>query len=268
MRPAGVQFSPTSDPLWRGAMGINRGFNGVTASQFLEGWDKPKGTYNNGLCGQTSIAAILRAYADPITIQDLVDIYYHQAIAGKIIGAYAATGEHPDDDYINYTAPEELASFINFNMGAGHADPSSLHTYISNPDQWRVQWAPEPPYYRSYGKDIRDRINGWLRNRRYPIITVRINGSGGNEDGGRVASGPYRHWVVITGISQQFSLQNPESAWNWIRIYNPFHNRTEYYWFSDIFSNWITSGEQGGSGGMVLMNPGQFTKPYYPEDCQ
>ena len=54
---------------------------------------------------------------------------------------------------------------------------------------------------------------------------------------GVVGKGTTSHWVLITGISREWD-NDPLSPWNWIRIFNPFNNRTEYYWWEDYYKNW------------------------------
>jgi hypothetical protein len=49
------------------------------------------------------------------------------------------------------------------------------------------------------------------------------------------------HWIVITGFSSQWSSSSLDSKWNWVRIYNPFRNRIEYYsWMK--FRNSVRTG--------------------------
>jgi len=36
----------------------------------------------------------------------------------------------------------------------------------------------------------------------------------------------------------------PVSKWKWVRVYNPFDNDLEYYWWGDLKSSW---GEDTGS---------------------
>ena len=43
------------------------------------------------------------------------------------------------------------------------------------------------------------------------------------------------HWVLLTGISSQFRTGNMNSEWNWVRIYNPFLVRPEYYTWNEFY---------------------------------
>lgn len=52
------------------------------------------------------------------------------------------------------------------------------------------------------------------------------------------------HWIVITGISNSWiygtdqisdkQSRDRTSPYNWLRVYNPFDNETEYYWWRDL----------------------------------
>lgn len=49
------------------------------------------------------------------------------------------------------------------------------------------------------------------------------------------------HWSVLTGISTEWDRDDTigrdytsNSPWKWLRLYNPFNNQTEYYWWGDI----------------------------------
>ena len=66
--------------------------------------------------------------------------------------------------------------------------------------------------------------------RRYPFPGVSIGGSTG-----RVGAGSAGHWLIATGLSRQW---NTGADWQWVRVYNPFDNQTEYYGWSDFLSAW------------------------------
>lgn len=50
------------------------------------------------------------------------------------------------------------------------------------------------------------------------------------------------HWVLITGLSEQWDCDDDNSAWNWVRVNNPYNNRVEYYPWND-FKNTISTGK-------------------------
>jgi len=68
---------------------------------------------------------------------------------------------------------------------------------------------------------------------RHPQETM--NGSPSKEIGGqagmpgRIGDSIIRHWVVITGMSRQWEYSAPKSLRNWVTIFNPFDNESEYY---------------------------------------
>jgi hypothetical protein len=45
------------------------------------------------------------------------------------------------------------------------------------------------------------------------------------------------HWIVLTGLSNEWNWTNLSDSHNWIRINNPFRNRIEYYYWKDIYAS-------------------------------
>ena len=90
----------------------------------------------------------------------------------------------------------------------------------------------------------------WIRNQlvdSYVVPLVNIQaGFADPVQGGRVGVGgidPTPHWVVITGVSAEWR-PNEGSPYNWVRIFNPFSNGTEYY-------RWLIEEGRGRRGGFV-----------------
>jgi RHS repeat-associated protein len=99
--------------------------------------------------------------------------------------------------------------------------------------------------------DQANRTGAWLRQQLashtyvMPLVEIMSGsgwGSGGTVgvrtlDNGRQTAGgicggegnPICHWVVVTGVSSQWAPGNENSPKNWVRIFNPFRNGTEYY---------------------------------------
>ena len=69
-----------------------------------------------------------------------------------------------------------------------------------------------------------------------------VSGSQHTEMGGKIGISnrvpPIVHWVVITGMSEQWDANRSGSPFNWVRIYNPFDNQVEYYSWADFESTW------------------------------
>jgi len=78
-------------------------------------------------------------------------------------------------------------------------------------------------------------ISEGLSSGHYFINLVRLN----TPDGRITASGNCDHWVTITGISSEWNRNesgrdnSSSSKWKWIRIYDPYDNTIEYYWWGD-----------------------------------
>jgi hypothetical protein len=186
-------------------------------------------SYHSGLCGELSITAILMGLIPGLTANDVVDNFM----------------KHRPNVAPDYTGSDELGKFIN--------------TYYS-----KYMYAWETRSVAGWGgyQEIVQSLPNWL-NSGYVIAGIRVNGNTGQLRNGVVdarapnrtfgTDGSAKHWVVITGISNQW---NSGSGWQWIRIYNPFGNRTEYYWWGDFQSSWevekgsmlrITMKNRGGS---------------------
>jgi len=69
---------------------------------------------------------------------------------------------------------------------------------------------------------------------RYPIPSVVIGGTTG-----KVGAGTSLHWLAVTGLSQEW---NRGKDWQWVRVYNPFDNETEYYWWEHFLKGWPEAG--------------------------
>ena len=180
----------------------------------------------------------MSAILGDVLVQDIVDAYVDAIRNSEIVG------HDPKDIDPNYTGPGELQQFIDKRYG------DSLD--VDLPFYWS-KWI-EDEKFRAYHWDtqpgiVYGLINSWLENNQYPIVGVEIvNGGLGSERGGWVGdtTRPNRdkilHWVVITGVSKQFDKNNARSRWNWFRIYNPFDNQTEYYWYTHFMEAWLAGG--------------------------
>jgi hypothetical protein len=166
-------------------------------------------TYHSGLCGQISIAAILAGLIPGVTANDVVDNFMKYR-----------PGFAPD-----YTGVNELREFINEYYGG--------YLYTGKAERVDVENS-------NLIQKLRNSLNG-----SYLISGIRVNGSTGQlRNGARMAAAPNRpfamggaakHWVVITGVSNEWGVGRD---WRWIRIYNPFGNQTEYYWWGDFQKSW------------------------------
>jgi RHS repeat-associated protein len=147
-----------------------------------------------GLCGLISVAAILKSvYPGVISANDVIDDFIE-------FNNYRHTGR----TYPDFQGISELKDFIN----------TSYFVYL---------------FAHSY--DDRSMLNlsvkNWLAQGSYAIVGVSVYGSSGLV----TSSGAAPHWLVVTGISHQWigGKDNWKSPWNWVRVYNPFTNRTEFY---------------------------------------
>lgn len=175
----------------------------------------PETMRNQNFCGQVVLSAILRVNDPNITTHWVVE---------NLPGQSYGTGQ------------SDIVGFVKKNFGE--------ILYASNIDQ-----TPE--------RFLVGNLKGWIQYGKLVMPPVNIvNGSKWSEKGGKVGenrSHPIPHWVLITGISNEWKMSTPDSPWNWIRIYNPFDNEPEYYWWSDFKPAWFQA--TGGSYSTILMQP-------------
>jgi RHS repeat-associated protein len=153
---------------------------------------------NANFCGQVVISALMKIYDDNITTKDVIE---------------KLAPSHPGCDGTTY---KDLSDFINKQYGE----------YIESKSISGIYTASQLPTF----------LKDELSNNRvvFPQVGLPYSihnylGTGGLQ---------IRHWVLITGISEQWDYTNDSSEWNWVRIYNPFDNRTEYYWWEDFRNAW------------------------------
>jgi RHS repeat-associated protein len=238
--PTGISFTPSNDPFSNGALGLQKG---LYQAQFIAGWGR---TYdkNTGLCGQVSITAILNWFGIPRTAVGVIQDYQDAATSGNINSRKNGPG-----DYINYRTGAELRDFVNYAYNRIDYPISVSATFstwfkdINDSmqvkdvylwDQWNAQWNGD----RQYGRHMKNLIQGWLDSNEFAIAGVVADGTTGNLITDMESSNDTEHWVVISGISSEFSETNITDTNNWIRIYNPFNNQTEYYTGNEFLSSW------------------------------
>jgi RHS repeat-associated protein len=241
------------------------------------GWQYFKG--NTGLCGEISLAAILIGALDKnIDIHD-VFLRYKQFMAGY-------------DTDPNYTYPEQLARFINLAYG------DIVHAWYEEKDfLWlkTADWNGGSPY-KSKDRVIRSLRDQWFGQNTYVIAMIKIdptaNGKGrlswgleelygkarnkfGDrwvhkyvDDEGIQHEDSCRHWVVITGVSSKEDWERVDSiyptAWQWIRVFNPFRGISEYYWWGDFQSSWtgqMIRVDRADQGTCSIFGNGECTDP-------
>ncbi|MFZ6029539.1 MAG: hypothetical protein ACOYYS_17640 [Chloroflexota bacterium] len=140
----------------------------------------------------------------------------------------ASNIECDDFDPVNYTPASELIGFVNYD---------SL---------FKGRWTAGYGSTTTDEGDFNDDVSAWFAQSQYAISGVKISGSRGTV----LRQGGTPHWIVITGISQQWE-PSETSPWNWVRIYNPFDNDTEYYWW-----NYFRASFDGGE--VAVLTPTSF----------
>jgi RHS repeat-associated protein len=205
--PAGIHWVPMTNPLSRGAGGIPYGENGAQL-KINPGW--------TGLCGPISVAAIIRSEDPSVTAQEVVNKAYDMFGEANSLGA---------GNLANLTK-----DFVNENYRVRWYAEGGYITY------WVIG---EPNYWTKKGESrVLNQVSQWLTTSHLIIAGVKANGSKGKI----LTGGGVEHWVVITGISRDQNSLEWESDWNWVRVYNPFDNETEYYPWKDFRVSWENDG--------------------------
>ncbi|MFC1878989.1 hypothetical protein ACFLZW_03660 [Chloroflexota bacterium] len=214
--PAGISFIPAYRNIHANIFDSrgNRVSPGTNQSQFKVGGF----THYDGLCGNISVAAILT-------------LTYPQIDAGEVVEQAERF-----QNGANWLWAQEIAALFNVDYG----------------DYWKAEsgsithWIPRKesePLGLSYWKSDDNRsfwnkqIETWISSgNQFVFALVQANGSEGRLYNTRRGA---NHWVVITGISNPFYKEkNWASSKNWVRIYNPFDNQTEYYPWSYFRASW------------------------------
>jgi RHS repeat-associated protein len=132
----------------------------------------------------------------------------------------------------NLTAPVTLEEYINDNYG----DQANATRY----------WPRDEPEEGGGGTGNRislDNYFSWIREKltpptEWPIVLVGMSVVGRSMTLDQYIDTPPEdangHFVVITGLSVK-DYWGRDPLWQWVRIYNPFNNRIEYYTAADFF---------------------------------
>jgi RHS repeat-associated protein len=165
----------------------------------------PQGKEVTGACGTTSLAAILND-----TTHSANDVF----LAAYNV-KYPVVGE--DTVYMtnatpNYTGADELMWIIRSYQG----------------------WNAHVTRNISSNTEAYTRLRLALSADQFPIPGVAIGGISG-----KVGAGTSGHWLVVSGLSREWPWG---AEWQWVRVYNPFDNDEEFYWWSDFLAAWPGAG--------------------------
>jgi RHS repeat-associated protein len=154
---------------------------------------------NQNYCGQIVLSAAIYTFDNNITSHKVIEELAHPGCSG--------------------TSVDELVKYLNKQYQRNLVATSITGLYIS---------AQLPDMLRN--KLIGNEVI-------MPLVTL-IDGVH-NTIGATGKQNPVRHWVLITGISNQWNYEDENSIWNWVRVLNPFDNRTEYYLWNDFRAAWF-----------------------------
>ena len=240
--PVGITFTgePLSSPLiydYTGKLVLP----GTNQSQFI--WIAS--TFHTGLCGLVSLTAELTR-VHPISTSPIS--------VNTVLGIWSRRYGNTSPDYIGLGAIADFIEdtiFINDLQYSGKRFNYVLGDSFGNNNN----------KYNTFKIRTPNDLAIILGNGDHLIAGVKINGNEGNLTHGLIknGSGSADHWIVITGISAQWSDEPYENkvkrSTNWIRIYNPFDNKSEYYWWGDFWRSWTSSGNSGLTGYSLQLRP-------------
>jgi hypothetical protein len=196
---------------------------------------------HTGLCGLTSLAAILTRVSPNISLNDVVGTW--DKLHDKVAPDYLGLSE------IKRFVNDAYSDFLKTRSGTFVGTDAEYETKIAG----LIKQMLMPGSHIITGIQI-DGSNRYLIRGR-GVKTQTTNGAD--------------HWIVITGISTQWNRETEsDSQYKWIRIYNPFDNNTEYYWWPDFKSSWRYNSDNG-----LVRNPSYLEvsirrKTAYPiNDC-
>ena len=162
-------------------------------------------SYNVNFCGQVVLSAILRELIPSTTAKTVADALNYQS----------------------GTAASDLGTYLNQNYSNSvEAQPVSMANDVKN------------------GYAFFDHMSQMFANATLlmPVVNIMFGNSGADTDGinGQLGVGgnSIGHWILITGVSREWEKTNDRSVYNWIRIFNPFDNQAEYYWWPDFYDSW------------------------------
>ena len=215
MRPFGITFIPMADPLAIGAKGIPHGKN--KAQYEIFGSDPADYYYN--ACGTTSIAAILAMSSSGVTAKSVL-LDFIQKEWGDVFKD-KGTGYGELTSYINRDASHSWnATPYSNEKGLGQ---TGQNKYINNFTFSFSRLILVGVQITGEGKII---SSSSAKNRAAAIVAGNDSAICGN--------GVICHWVVISGKSAEWDSSDSNSPYNWLRVYNPFDNETEYHWWKDF----------------------------------
>jgi hypothetical protein len=177
-----------------------------------------------GLCGTVTIASIYQTLfgSDAMSVEAMVAEL--NELVGREVAASSAVG---------FGALQELAETVGLTVWEGR----SANEFRSADEYFE--------------QEIRPNLNG----SRWPIILVNVDGGTGE-----IGRGTSPHFIAIDGLSSRTDWNRGEE-WQWVRIFNPLLNRTEYYRTADnqkrnLKGVW-TSQLDGHTGTTIWVGPGE-----------
>ncbi|MCB9436968.1 MAG: hypothetical protein H6673_08235 [Anaerolineales bacterium] len=210
------------------SLSFRQGFPGAQYEIMEHGTDANGNPISSTVaCGPIALAMGLNIeFGLQLTAQDVF------SAAERILGHFPSSGLSTQDFH-------RLVAEL---LGPKYAPDQSLTVYsydIDNPEVYQEQGFEIPENLRPQSKEASESLARWaieenINTGNTVFMLVNISNSGVEEDSGVIVPrGVISHWVVVLDIAHISSEQETEVLW--LKVYNPYSNRVEYYPWSEVW---------------------------------
>ncbi len=212
--PSGVHWNPAISVGVARIMGPHYGNPNIPSSDVVPpGTQNSQGTVGPNSCGVVALWVLTAGAGGHSTAND-----FYNYIKKNIINS---VGEG--------LSSKQIIRLVNDNIPNWNADAYLTRYYyqweITLEDYWYI-YSPSISKQEGAFKFVKDILRS--RNRIIAGVNIEISH-------GRLWNTNMYHWVGITGLTQEWGRGKP---WQWIRIFNPYDNREEYYSAPYFYKNW------------------------------
>jgi hypothetical protein len=234
--PPGITWSPVvSSPSSLNQVGKTQNWVDTNGNRIIA--DEDEATWGYNLCGQISEAFVLEAILGKDYRLTSVVRAMNRLKNGNWNNMYTGTTTAVDlaKALLIRNYHSELHGFFTSVHHRYYEYGQAYHLELventvdfkSNNFEFRFHNETIQHHYNRENFDYPNQIRGQLALGHYHIALVDIDTSkNGRLKNYNTGTG---HWIAITGFSAQWSSSSLDSKWNWVRIYNPYENRIEYY---------------------------------------
>jgi len=236
--PPGIRFNPSISMNAGGARNILAGQRQYSLSYYPLGQSNPAPLplrfQGDNRCGHIVLAVILETIRNGTQAEALIRAigFEDDPTTASQLGGGVRDVFGDGWDYWIYRYNQRFK----LNVNGGH---------IALQERTSGNW-----FANSYDLDYPRQLSQRLREQHYLVLLTQINPLLGTlrpfsinleqayTHGVQSTSG---HWVLLTGMSSTWNYNSRTSHQNWVRIYNPFWDRTEYYHWDEFYRSVSTT---------------------------